>query len=129
MLVQEYVTGMWLWEVIAAVEQQDPQGLAMMRRLNIDPQRVAKRILWASFWSMDENLFFHADPHPANIVIGQDSSLTFIDFGSCGSFNEEQRATMERVVLAMQKGDAEGMAQATLKMLEPFPPVEMCQPS
>ena len=125
MLVQEYVTGMWLWEVIAAVERQDPQGLTMMRRLNIDPQRVAKRILWASFWSMDENLFFHADPHPANIVIGQDSSLTFIDFGSCGSFNEEQRATMERVVLAMQKGDAEGMAQATLKMLEPFPPVDV----
>ena len=125
LLVQEYVSGMWLWEVIATIEHQDPQGLAMMRRLNIDPRRVAKRILWASYWSMDENLFFHADPHPANIVVGQNSTLTFIDFGSCGSFNEEQRATMERVVLAMQKGDAEGMAQATLKMLEPFPPVDV----
>jgi ubiquinone biosynthesis protein len=125
MLVQEYVSGMWLWEVIATVEQQDPDGLAMMRRLNIDPSLVAKRILWTAFWSMDENLFFHADPHPANIVIGRDSKLTFIDFGSCGSFNDEQRAILERVVLSMQQGDAEGMAQATLKLLEPFPPIDV----
>jgi ubiquinone biosynthesis protein len=125
MIVQEYVSGMWLWEVIAAIEQNDPQGLAMMQRLNIDPKRVARRILWVTFWSMDENLFFHADPHPANILIGRDSTLTFIDFGSCGSFNDEQRAAMERTVVSMQNGDAEGMARATLKLLEPLPPVDV----
>jgi ubiquinone biosynthesis protein len=125
MIVQEYVSGMWLWEVIAATEQNDPDGLAMMRRLNIDPKRVARRILWVTFWSMDENLFFHADPHPANILIGRDSTLTFIDFGSCGSFNDEQRAAMERTVVSMQNGDAEGMARATLKLLEPLPPVDV----
>jgi ubiquinone biosynthesis protein len=125
MIVQEFVSGMWLWELIAAVEQNDEEGLAMMRRLNIDPVRVARRILWASFWSMDENLFFHADPHPANILVRPNSKLTFIDFGSCGSFNEEQRAVLERVVLSLQKGDAEGMARATLKLLEPLPPVDV----
>ena len=31
-LVQEFVSGMWLWEIIAAIEHNDPQGLAMMRR-------------------------------------------------------------------------------------------------
>jgi ubiquinone biosynthesis protein len=124
-IVQEYVSGMWLWEVIAAVEQNDPQGLAMMHRLNIDPKRVARRILWVTFWSMDENLFFHADPHPANILIGRDSSLTFIDFGSCGSFNDEQREAMERTVISLRNGDAEGMARATLKLLEPLPPVDV----
>jgi ubiquinone biosynthesis protein len=125
MIVQEYVSGMWLWEVIAAVEQNDPTGLAMMRRLSIDPKLVARRILWVTFWSMDENLFFHADPHPANILIGRDSSLTFIDFGSCGSFNDEQRIALERTVISMQNGDAEGMARATLKLLEPLPPVDV----
>jgi ubiquinone biosynthesis protein len=125
MIVQEFVSGMWLWEVIAAVEQKDEEGLAMMRRLNIDPALVARRIMWAAFWSMDENLFFHADPHPANILIRPNSKLTFIDFGSCGSFNEEQRAVLERIVLSLQKGDAEGMARATLKLLEPLPPVDV----
>jgi ubiquinone biosynthesis protein len=125
MIVQEFVSGMWLWEVMASVEQQDPTGLALMRQMNIDPKLVARRIMWSAFWSMDENLFFHADPHPANIVIGPDSTLVYIDFGSCGSFNDEQRAALERVVLALQKRDVSGMARATLKLLEPFPPIDI----
>ncbi len=124
-IVQEFVAGMWLWEVIAAVESVDPAGHALMRELNIDPALVARRILWASFWSMDENLFFHADPHPANMVVGQDSTLTFVDFGSCGSFNNEQRWAVLRMVAAMENDDAEGMARAAVKMTEPYPPMDV----
>ena len=124
-IVQEYVTGMWLWELISAVESRSPEGQARMRELNIDPGLVARRIMWASFWSMDENLFFHADPHPANIVIGQDSKVTFVDFGSCGSFNNEQRWAVLRMVAAMEADDAEGMARAVIKLTEPFPPMDV----
>lgn len=124
-IVQEFVSGMFLWEVIAAVEHRDPEGLAMMERLDIDPAVVARRILWSAFWSFEENLFFHADPHPANIIVGEHSTLTFIDFGSCGSFNNEQRWAMQRIARAMRAGDAEGMARATLKMMEPFPPIDV----
>lgn len=124
-IVQEFVSGMWLWEVIAAVEQGDSNGRHLMRELNIDPGIVARRIMWASFWSMEENLFFHADPHPANIVVGPDNTLTFVDFGSCGSFNNEQRWTVWRLTKAMDHGDAEGMARATLRMIEPFPPLDI----
>ncbi len=125
MLVQEFVSGVWLWEVMASVEQNDPDGLALMRKLDIDPKLVARRILWSAFWSMDENLFFHADPHPANIVVGPGSTLIFIDFGSCGSFNDEQRAALEQVVLSLQERDVSGMARAILKLLEPFPPIDL----
>jgi predicted unusual protein kinase regulating ubiquinone biosynthesis (AarF/ABC1/UbiB family) len=124
-LVQDFVPGMFLSELIAAVEQGDPEGHAMMRRLNIDPALVGRRILWAAFWSIDENLFFHADPHPANIIVGQDSTITFIDFGSCGAFNEEQRSAFERIGNCMRRDDAEGMTRATLKLLEPLPPVDL----
>ena len=124
-LVQEYVTGVWLWEVIAAVEQTDPRGRDLLRQRHIDPQVVARRILWAAFWSMDEHVFFHADPHPANILVGANNQLVFIDFGSCGSFNNHQRLAMEQLVLAMQRADVEGMALATLSLMEPLPPVDI----
>jgi predicted unusual protein kinase regulating ubiquinone biosynthesis (AarF/ABC1/UbiB family) len=124
-LVQEFVTGMWLWEIIGALEQNDPQGLEMMRQLEIDPPTVARRILWAEFWSTDEQLFFHADPHPANIVVGPGGLVTFIDFGSCGTFNNEQRRAFEQIAASMRKGDAAGMARATLKLLEPLPPIDV----
>lgn len=124
-IVQQFVSGMWLWELMAAVEHNDPRGRAMMRQLDIDPRRVARRILRAAFWGTSENLFFHADPHPGNIVVGRRGRLTFIDFGSCGSFNEDQRWATERAVESFMKGDVEGMSRATLRLFEPYPPMDV----
>jgi ubiquinone biosynthesis protein len=124
-LVQEFVSGLWLWEVITITEQKTAQGLAMLRELNIDPAVIARRILLATFWSTDEHVFFHADPHPANILVRPNNELTFIDFGSCGSFNNQQRIALEQMVLSMKKQDVEGMTRAAINLMEPLPPVDI----
>ncbi len=124
-LVQEFVSGLWLWEVISIVEHNDPKGLALLQQSNIDPALVARRILWAAFWSMDENVFFHADPHPANILIRPNNKITFVDFGSCGSFNLQQRFALEQMVLSMKRQDAETMVRASLSIMEPLPPADI----
>ena len=124
-LVQEFVSGLWLWEVISIVEQNHPRGKALLRELNIDPAVVARRILLVTFWSSDENIFFHADPHPANILVQPNNELTFIDFGSCGSFNSQQRVALEQMVLSMKNQDVEAMTRATLTLMEPLPPVDL----
>lgn len=124
-LVQEFVSGLWLWEVIATAEQHDAAARDLLRQHNIDPLVVAQRIMWVAFWSMDEHIFFHADPHPANILVRDNNELTFIDFGSCGSFNVQQKMALEQMVLAMDRQDAEGMTLATFKLMEPLPPVDV----
>ncbi len=124
-LVQEFVSGLWLWEVISAVEQNDPKGRTLLRELNIDPGLVARRILWVNFWCCDEHIFFHADPHPANILIRPNSEVTFVDFGSCGSFNNQQLIALEQMVLSMANQDVETMARAAISLMEPLPPVDL----
>ena len=124
-LVQEFVSGLWLWEVISIVEHKDPAGLSLLRRMNIDPGQVARRILWANFWSCDEHVFFHADPHPANILVRANSEVTFVDFGSCGSFNNQQLIALEQMVLGMQNQDVEAMARAAVSLMGPLPPVDV----
>lgn len=124
-LVQEFVSGLWLREVIALVESKDQAGLATLREFNIDPALVARRILWANFWSCDEHIFFHADPHPANILIRQNSEVIFVDFGSCGSFNNQQLVALEQMVLGMQSQDAEAMTRAALSLIGPLPPLDV----
>lgn len=124
-IVQEYTSGIWLWEIMAGVEQQNPEALERMRELNINPRKVAEHLLWVNYWGMQENLFFHADPHPANVIVSRGSKLTFIDFGSCGSFNREQRAGLELTAMASGQTDAEGMARGTLKLFEPLPPLDV----
>jgi hypothetical protein len=43
---------MWLFEVLAAVEQQDPRAIERMAELNIDPKLVARRLMYAGFWGL-----------------------------------------------------------------------------
>lgn len=124
-LVQEFVSGLWLWEVTAIKEQRNSQGLELLKEMNIDPAVVARRILLATFWSADEHVFFHADPHPANILIRPNNEITFIDFGSCGSFNNQQRIALEQMVLSMKKQDVEAMTRAAINLMEPLPPVDI----
>ena len=124
-IVEEFAAGMWLWEVMAGVEQGNREALAMMRQLNISPKKVAKRLLWVNYWGMQENLFFHADPHPANVIVRANSKLTFIDFGSSGSFNPEQEDAFQRISIASSNNNPEMMARASLKLLEPLPPIDL----
>jgi predicted unusual protein kinase regulating ubiquinone biosynthesis (AarF/ABC1/UbiB family) len=124
-LVQEFVSGLWLWELISIVEQNNSQGHALLQELDIDPAVVARNILLATFWSADENVFFHADPHPANILVHPNNRLTFVDFGSCGSFNSQQRVALEQMVLSMKKQDVDAMTRATLSLMEPLQPVDL----
>lgn len=124
-IVQALIEGIWMWEVMAGVEQRNAQALARMRELNIDPKKVAERLLWVNYWGMQENLIFHADPHPANVIVQRNSKLAFIDFGSCGSFNREQRLGLELTAIASGQNDAEGMARGTMKLFEPLPPMDV----
>jgi predicted unusual protein kinase regulating ubiquinone biosynthesis (AarF/ABC1/UbiB family) len=59
------------------------------------------------------------------VIVSKNSKLTFIDFGSCGSFNREQRAGLELTAMASGNNDAEGMARGTLKLFEPLPPLDI----
>jgi predicted unusual protein kinase regulating ubiquinone biosynthesis (AarF/ABC1/UbiB family) len=107
------------------VEGKHPGGGALLRELNIDPHLLARRILQATYWSYDENVFFHADPHPANILVRPDNELTFVDFGSCGSFNNQQRVAFEQMVLSMKDQDVDAMTRAILNLMGPLQPVDL----
>jgi ubiquinone biosynthesis protein len=124
-LVQEFVSGLWLWEVIGIIESKNPRGLELLKEMNIDTDVLARRIMMATFWSMDENIFFHADPHPANILVRPNNEVTFIDFGSCGSFNDQQKVALEQMVICMKNQDVDGMTRASLSLMGPLQPVDL----
>jgi len=123
-IVQEFVTGMWLWELLAAVEQNDPDALERAKQLNIDPLLVAKRLLWVNFWGLDEHLLFRADLHPDNLIIRKNSKLTFIDFSAIGSLTQEKRKAVQHTMLNAWKRDPLEMARETIVLLEPLPPID-----
>ena len=122
--VQKFTEGMWLWELLAAVEHDDQEALARAEQLNIDTKLVAKRLMWVNFWGLDEHLLFRADLHPDEVIVGENSHLTFIDFSSVGAISSEKRQAMQQAMYYAWKRDPLEMAQASMVLLEPLPPID-----
>jgi predicted unusual protein kinase regulating ubiquinone biosynthesis (AarF/ABC1/UbiB family) len=126
-LTQEFVAGMWLWELLAAVEENDRPTLTLAARLGIDPRRVARRLAWVNFWGWHENLFFLADPNPTSVIIGEGGTLAFIDFGSVDAINRTKRRALQQNMYYASRRDALNMARASLVLVEPLPPLDVLE--
>jgi ubiquinone biosynthesis protein len=65
--------------------------------------------------------FFHADPHPGNIVVDLvNGRLTFLDCGMVGELDLRQRITFGRFLLAFRDGDVSGVATTLRALSKPF---------
>lgn len=124
-LVSEFIHGMTLREVLDIIENNDREGIARLKELDIDPRVIARRLLHVNNWSLFENLIFHADPHPANILVQPNSKLVFVDFGSCGTIDEEMRRKSREMFRHQARRDPGGMAQGALALLEPLPAIDV----
>ena len=126
-VINEFASGIWLWELLAAVEHGNQDVLARAQEMNINPELVAKRLLWVNYWSWGENLFFHADPNPDSVIVGQDSTLYFIDFSSTGTLSRSKRQALRQNLDFAWERDPQNMARASLVLLEPLPPLDLIE--
>ena len=124
-MVTEFITGVFMSEIIAAVEHKDQRILALLERLDIDPKRLARQLLRANHFCMFENLLFHADPHPANIIVRPHGEIVLIDFGSCGTYTWKERHVWRQLAYAHHRQDVAQMVQAALALIEPLPPIDI----
>jgi ubiquinone biosynthesis protein len=63
-----------------------------------------------------EDGFFHADLHPGNLFIESTSRIGLIDFGMVGVIDEESRAGLEQLLMALVQRDSETMVDALLAL-------------
>jgi ubiquinone biosynthesis protein len=61
---------------------------------------------------------FHADPHPGNILLLTDGRLGLLDFGSVGRIDAGLRSALQRLLLALDRGDPAGLTDALLDVVE-----------
>jgi ubiquinone biosynthesis protein len=126
-VVSEFASGMWLWELLAALKQGNQSVLDQARVLNIEPKKVAERLLWVDYWAWEENLFFHADPNPNNIILGPNSTLYFINFTTTGTLSRTKRQAMRQNLSYAWQRDPQNMARSALILMEPLPPVDLIE--
>jgi len=60
--------------------------------------------------------FYHADPHGGNMIVQEDDTIAFIDFGAVGSIDDELKKNMLEFYYAINNKDVEGATQSFLKI-------------
>jgi ubiquinone biosynthesis protein len=124
-LVTEFVTGIFLTELLGVVEARDETTLAELKAQGIDPAVVARQIITINRYGGMESILFHADLHPGNVLVRPNNELVLIDFGASGSFTAQERVIWRRVLYAQSIEDVGMMVQAALALMEPLPPIDV----
>ena len=74
------------------VEGAKVTDLAALEAMGVDRARLAERILTAYCRMIFIDGVYHADPHPGNILVRQDGSVVFVDFGAVGRLSPAMKA-------------------------------------
>src|SRR5262245_1131053 len=124
-MVSEFVSGVWMWELLAAVDRNDQEFLARVAQIGIEPKALASKLVVIMLRESQEELFFHADPHPANLVIMPNNKVCFIDFGAIGRFSTATRKIFRELRYHMSKGDIGRIVNTALSLAGPLPPMDV----
>ncbi len=79
-----------------------------------DRSLIARRGAEAVLSQVFEHRFFHSDPHGDNILVLQDNTIAFLDFGQAGSILPSQRAFLVDLLSALIRSDAVRAIRAVL---------------
>jgi predicted unusual protein kinase regulating ubiquinone biosynthesis (AarF/ABC1/UbiB family) len=63
--------------------------------------------------------FFHADPHPGNVLVDEHNDLVLLDLGMVGRVPPRMRAMLTQLVLAITDGRGEDVAEAAIQIGDP----------
>ena len=97
-LTMEFIHG----TKVTDLEEQERQG--------ISPAKVNRLLIKTYLKQLLEDGFFHADPHPGNLLVMPDGRLAFFDFGMVGRITAELQAKMIDAFFHVVGKDPAGIA-------------------
>ena len=74
-------------------------NLEAVRALGIDPDDMVEVGVSCSLQQLLEHGFFHADPHPGNLLALEDGRLCYLDFGMMSEVSRESRTGLIQAVV------------------------------
>jgi ubiquinone biosynthesis protein len=99
--------------------QEEIVGLAgvapdKLRASGLDPKLLAARGADTVLRMVLEHGYFHADPHPGNILFLPDNRIGMIDFGMVGMLTHHRRNQIVDMLHALTRKDEQAMLQVML---------------
>ncbi|RKY25538.1 MAG: AarF/ABC1/UbiB kinase family protein [Planctomycetota bacterium] len=83
---------------------------------NLDLELIADRGADLIFKQIFEHGFFHADPHPGNILVLPDNVICLLDYGMMGTLVGRNRQYLAELITAIVRRNSKQMTRAILKL-------------
>ena len=103
-LVQEQFNGIKIDDIAAL----NAAGYDCKQLADIAARFVLKEVM--------EDGFFHADPHPGNLLILPGEVLGVLDFGAVGRLGTNDRVSLARLLILVVQNDVEGIVDQLMRM-------------
>ncbi|WP_040950706.1 ABC1 kinase family protein [Gorillibacterium massiliense] len=90
--------------------------LRTLKNQGHDLKNIAERVVNAMFQQIFIAGFFHADPHPGNVMITKDNRIAFVDFGLTGYLNDEMKYHLSSLLIALMRKSSDAIIRAILHL-------------
>jgi ubiquinone biosynthesis protein len=115
-LVCEFFEGDTMLSYLRALESGDEQLVNNLQTIGFEPDKTARHIIDNFLGDVFQHGMFHADLHPANLMILPGNTVGYIDFGITGTISRYSRRNLIALTLAYTRGDLEGMCEAFFRI-------------
>lgn len=120
-VTMERIEGVSIASLLAAVQRDDGPRLEQWAQRGIRPRRTARLLLRSILEQAMRHRVFNADPHPANLVLGDGGTLAWLDFGMVGWLDERTWALQFRLQRAIATEQIQPAVETLLDSLAPLP--------
>ena len=107
-------------EFVQGTEISHTQAL---REQGIDVNALARRVCQSYVTQVLDDGFFHADPHPGNILV-RDGEVVWIDLGMVGTLTVSERMLVGKVFTAVATDNAYLLKEAVMGLVHVLGPVD-----
>lgn len=115
-LTMEFLEGPSVSAYLRMIERGDAQGIAELKQNGFDPAVFVGNVI--SNFSSDAFRFgvFHADLHPANLLILPNNVVGYVDFGIVAVLTPEARRKQIELTLAFSSGDPQAIYEGFMNI-------------
>ena len=115
-LTMDFLQGYSVMEYLRIRETRDEVRLAEMEQIGFDPPKFISNVIQNFLSDAFRYGIFHADLHPANLLILKDNVVGYVDFGIVGHLTPEARRKQIQLSMAYARGKADEICAAFLSV-------------
>ena len=94
--------------------------LSKLAKIDLDNRELAEDLCRAYLDQILVDGFFHADPHPGNLLVTEDGRLALLDLGMVARIDPAMQEQLLKLLLAVTNGQGQEAAQLTMQIGTPL---------